>query len=77
MAKNKQGGVYERRANAKLRLEVQLKSGVKSITKARALMLGPGEDGKLPVALPLTESDIKRIETQIETLDKRMKSNEA
>lgn len=66
MAKNKQGGVYERRANAKLRLEQQLES------KKKPLKV----DGRtVKQTTDLTEGDIKRIETQIDTLDKRMKSS--
>jgi hypothetical protein len=52
------GGVNGRRLRAMHRLEKQLKSGVK-----------PSKDG----VIPLTETDIKRIQKEIKILSERVK----
>ncbi len=54
----------DRRKNALARLNAQLKSGVKTVKGKPAL-------GTLPT-VKLTDSDIKRINKEIETLEKRV-----
>lgn len=62
------GGAYNRKAGAKARLEAQLKSGKKLVNTKEGTILGT-----VYVKVDLTESDIKRINKEIEALDKKLK----
>lgn len=59
-----------RRKNALVRLEKQLVSGVKPITKI-SIMRTPSEQA-IPKTEPLTEHDVKRIKKEIATLKERI-----
>lgn len=71
------GGVNNRRANALARLQAQLKYGGKTLTSKKAVELTAITDGDSFV-VKLSESDIKRIEREIVSLEgpkKKRKSN--
>lgn len=62
-----QGGIKNRRRRALQRLEAQLKSGTKTEKVNKLTLATTGAN-----QVPLTDSDRKRIETQILTLKSRV-----